>query len=133
MDGQRKLAPLHTRWDTDMFHGLGNLRTTGFQELAIDGVELGAFDLQGNSKGFFRGDGRRPLTEVGIDLPLELIGLFLANVGVDGILLEILDNGLAGQKDAGVLLLFLGHLPPEVPELAMIKKEMGKTKIDLGD
>jgi len=32
-----------------------------------------------------------------------------------------------------MLLLIPGHLPPEVPELAMMEKEMGKTKIDLGD
>ena len=50
-----------------------------------------------------------------------------------GIILEVLDNGFAGQKNAGVLLLIPGHLPPEIPELAMMEKEMGKAKIDLGD
>jgi len=66
-------------------------------------------------------------------LSLELFGLSLANFGNNGITLEILDNGLAGQKDAGVLLFISGHLPPEIPELAMMEKEMGKAKIDLGD
>ncbi len=133
MDSRGELAPLHTRRDTDMLHGLGNFRTTGFQQLAIDGVELRVFDLQRHLEGFLHGDGRRPLTKVGIDLSLELFGLSLTDVGINGILLEILDNGLAGQKNAGVLLFIPGHLPPEIPELAMMEKEMGEAKIDLGD
>ncbi len=133
MDSRGELAPLHTRRDSHMLHGLGNLWTTGTQELAIDGVELGAFDLQRNFKGLFHSDGRRPLTEVGIDLPLKFVGLVLTDVGIKGSLLEVLDNCLAGHKDARVLLLIPGHLPPEVPELAVMEKEMGKAKIDLGD
>ncbi len=116
-----------------MPHGLGYFRTAGFQELAIDGVELGTFDFQCNLKGLLHGNGRRPLAEVGIDLPLKLVGLVLADIGINSSLLEVLDNGLAGQKDAGVLLLIPGHLPPEVPELAVMEKEMGEAKIELGD
>ncbi len=114
-----------------MLHGLCHFGTTRFQKFTVNGVELGTLYLQGNLKSLCYGNRRGPLTQVCTDLPLEPVGLFPSKVGISRWLLEILDYGLAGHKNAGVLFLIHGHLPLDVPELAMMEEEMTKTKIDL--
>jgi hypothetical protein len=65
MQRRFQLLPLHGRGHTEVFHRLRDLRSARLQELAIDRVDLGAFDLNSDAEGFFHAERARAAAEIG--------------------------------------------------------------------
>ena len=113
-----QFLPLDAGRDTEILHGLGDLRPTQLEQLCHRWRRSPSFRFPRHMrKASSTPSEAIPRVQKEASNHFQLLGLMESDARIELLVLVILDQRPARNQDTRVLLLLLGHLPPKVSQL----------------